>query len=246
MKTLDEYSKSQAEILVGYYTTDLLSFKAPKVWTENLGWKPESKDTCYKDVLEESVFDAKKSRLSETHSRTIQNPELQRSLRIELNESQMFEERLKAALGNRNETNANPALEVTSIGRRSLERQNQSMMDISVIPPAQPHKVEYFYEPVISSLSPSLGRLASSRSALMRRKSLSALKVLSSTPSLESLGVAPSPLDSSKKRKALDEKETRPLARSSSDRLAKLRRNIEEDLNSSYDFEKRLQNAMTE
>ena len=227
MKTLDEYSRSQAEILVGYLTTDLESFEAPKSWTEKLGWKPESKELNYRNTLEDSICDAKKSRMSMMPSR-IEHPELQRSLRHELNESQIFEERLKAAL----DPGSHPAEQTILV--------QQNHPDVSSIPQSQ-----YAYEPVISALSPSLGKLARSRSALMRRKSLSSLKIVSSTPSLEGLGVSVS-VKRKAEAAALKESRDRGVARSSSERLAKLRRNIEEDLNGSYAFEKRLQDAMTE
>ena len=153
MKTLDEYSKSQSEILVGFFTTDLQSFQVPKVWTKNLGWKPESKELDYNETLQDSIVDAKKSRLasrsgSSSHSR-IENPELQRSLRQELSESQMFEKRLKAAL-----EGSDPGAYLT---RATVP---EDIGDVSEILPCPP-RVEYAYEPVICSLSPSLGRLLS-------------------------------------------------------------------------------------
>ncbi|TRY78583.1 hypothetical protein TCAL_08141 [Tigriopus californicus] len=217
-----------SEAVVGLFKTDVNEFQPPKSWTASLGFVPENKGQTVQDQVNQSLSRAVNESLSGL-SATLSNDKLHRSIHEELENSSLFETKLKEAM--------NPRKRPMEL-HETLDQVQDTLTKDPRMNSTRPR-----YEPVVAYLSPSLGQRATALNRWTRVDS----------DGVESSVGLKSPQSAKKRRNLFQEQcsESPEVLSSSSqskrpykDSIRNLQDKIEQDLNASYDFEQRLQAAL--
>jgi hypothetical protein len=213
MATVDQYSPEKMPIVLGYFESDLESFRLPREYRRMVGSKPEDSSLTFSSCLDQSVIRRESSVRDDAKEKKRKISVFDR----ERDDSAIFEERLKSAISGSHSPRqpTNPYV-----------RLNERNVTAELSRP---------YEPVIACLSPSLAKLANSRSLWTKTDLFGGHDSEMEDVSLSS---------TNKKRKASFMTDLLPPTPATIDIVTTLRDQIEEDLEGSYNFEKRLQEAM--
>jgi len=159
---------TEEELVICFRDEFLADFKQPQEWTATLGWGAEKDVTTVHQVVEESVLEARERTFSERDKEVV-NQELEDSIKKEQKASLRFEKMLENALSDDYEPSKRLKLSNCDDDEDDSDPETGEDLEEDVW---EEDEVMFTREhvPVISYLSPSLGRLVSPHSVTTRQE----------------------------------------------------------------------------
>lgn len=160
---------SNADQIICYREEFLAGFCQPPEWSSTLGWGAEKDVTTVHQAVEESVLEARERSFIE-RDKDLVNKELESSIKKEQKASLRYEKMLENALSDNYEPSKRQKLSVYEDKENDCDPENAEDMVEDVWEEEEELMYTREHVPVISYLSPSLGRLVSPRAVVTRQE----------------------------------------------------------------------------
>ena len=241
MNRKDPFTTTEMEMIVGYFDLD---FHFPIIWTSSLGWK--SSDESVEGYINQSICGAKRRNTSlkrQDNNELETKNELDQLLLEEMKRSAKFEAALKAAVDGEcaYEASTRSAIEHREMGPADEDSHNEEK---EVFQSNGPRSSRYYYVPVVSYLSPTLGLYAASSPTTLKQRvevyDNKHIREISITPGSKRQRLQEN--RSSHKYIGLSNAST--YTHSKSGIIRTLRDSVEKDMDESEAFDKKLQEAL--
>jgi len=160
---------SDADQVICYREEFLAGFCQPVEWSSTLGWGAEKDVTTVRQVVEESVLEARERSFTE-REKDVVNKELENSIKKEQKASLRYEKMLEDALSDSYEPSKRQKVSVYDDDENDCDPENAEDMTEDVYEDEDELMYTREHVPVISYLSPSLGRLVSPHAVITRQE----------------------------------------------------------------------------